>query len=94
MCLSERVWLRLTAIYIKRKGFQIWQGTHTKMLMHVAMEILKGHNIRPENPRHITEQRKGMEIMGIKYALEMYRNHSHLYPFYSRSIIQSRNLTK
>lgn len=48
MCLSERVWLRLTAIYIKRKGFQIWQGTHTKMLMHVAMEILKGHNTRPE----------------------------------------------
>lgn len=32
----------------QKKAFHIWQGTHTKMLMHVAMEILKGHNIRPE----------------------------------------------
>lgn len=32
----------------QKKAFHIWQGAHTRMLMHVAMETLKGHNIRPE----------------------------------------------
>lgn len=32
----------------QKKAFHICQGTHTRMLMHVAMEILKGQKSKAE----------------------------------------------